>query len=88
VSEGSAPLCPTCGRAMHVTEVLSAAGVQGKPVRWRCSEDDIEASPAHPVQIAHLHVGDEEVRRGRTGRIVKLEMMGAELVVFSQLVRG
>ncbi|HZU15585.1 MAG TPA: hypothetical protein VFD01_03120 [Candidatus Dormibacteraeota bacterium] len=86
--EGSPPLCPGCGRAMSVAEVLSTAGLRGKPVRWRCAEDDIEASAAHPVQIAHLHVGDQEVRGGRTGRIVKLEMKGAELVVFSQLVRG
>lgn len=83
----SGPRCPTCGEPMAAIEVLSVGGIQGKPVRWRCERDGIEASAVHPVQMAHLHVGDEDPQNGQ-GRIVKLEMLGAELMVFRELVRA
>jgi len=35
--------------------------------------------------MAQLHVGDEDAQNGQ-GRIVKLEMLGAELIVFCELV--
>jgi hypothetical protein len=72
---------------MPAIEVLSVGGIQGKPVRWSCKRDGIEASTVHPVQMAHLHVGDEDTENGQ-GRILKLEMLGAELIVFRELVRA
>lgn len=81
------PRCPSCGEPMPATEVLSVGGIQDKPVRWSCRADGIEASAVHPVQIAHLRVGDDDAQHGQ-GRIVKLEMLGAELMVFRELVRA
>ena len=81
------PKCPTCGEPMPATEVLSVGGIQGKPVRWSCSPDGVEASAVHPVQMAHLHVSDEDTGNGQ-GRILKLEMLGAELIVFREPVRA
>ncbi|MBO0689857.1 MAG: hypothetical protein J2P40_09820 [Candidatus Dormibacteraeota bacterium] len=80
------PKCPTCGEPMPAIEVLSVGGIQGKPVRWSCGRDGLEATAVHPVQMAHLHVGDEDTENGQ-GRIVKLEMLGAELMVFREPVR-
>jgi hypothetical protein len=81
------PRCPTCREPMAATEVLSVGGIQGKPVRWTCGRDGIEASAVHPVQMAHLHVGDVDTENGQ-GRILQLEMLGAELIVFRELVRA
>lgn len=81
------PVCPNCGKPMAVSRVISVAGVQNKEVSWRCAEDEVEVGAVHPVQIAHLHVGDErEEQDGRRSRIVKLEMTGAELFVFRKMV--
>ena len=78
------PICPKCGSPMRVDEVISLAGVQEKEVRWRCVDDDVEAGPVHPVQMSFFHVGDESEQRGRRTRIIKLEMQGAELLVFRE----
>jgi hypothetical protein len=42
----------------------------------------------HPVQLAHLHLGDEAEEGGRRTRIIKLEMQGAELLVFRRAVQA
>jgi hypothetical protein len=81
------PTCPECGNQMVVAEEISVAGVQNKAVRWRCADHEIEVVAAHPVQMPHLHIGDEDERDGRRTQIVKLEMIGAELMVFRQLLR-
>ena len=48
------------------------------------SRDDVQVGAEHPVQISHLGVGHEEEHDGRRTRIIKLEMQGAELLVFRQ----
>jgi hypothetical protein len=89
--EGSAtqgkpgPKCPACGEPKSAIEVLSVGGIQGKPVSWSCERDGVEAAAVHPVHMAHLHVCDEKTPE-RPGRIVKLVMLGAELMVFRELV--
>jgi hypothetical protein len=80
------PTCPKCDQPMRAAEVISLAGVQEKAVRWRCERDGTEAGAVHPVQISHLHVGDEQDEGGHRARIVKLEMQGAELLVFREPV--
>jgi hypothetical protein len=78
------PICPKCGAPMTASRVISLAGVQDKEVSWRCDDDDIEAGAVHPVQISHFHVGDVTQEGGRRTRIIKLEMQGAELLVFRE----
>lgn len=80
------PICPLCGDQMPAERVVSLAGVQDKEVSWRCERDDVEAGAVHPVQISHLHVGAQQERDGRLTRIIKLEMQGAELMVFRQVL--
>ena len=80
------PICPECEQPMSPLQVVSLAGVQNKVVSWRCDAHDVEAGLAHPVQLAHLHVGDELEDSGRWTRIAKLEIIGAELVVFRQVL--
>lgn len=82
------PTCPECEEPMSPLEVVSVGGVENKVVRWRCDADEVEAGLAHPVQLAHLHVGDELQEGGRLLRIARLEIIGAELVVFRQVLQG
>lgn len=78
------PICPKCSTPMAADQVMSLAGVQDKEVSWRCAQDDVHVGAVHPVQISHFHVGDETELRGRRMRIIKLEMQGAELLVFRE----
>jgi hypothetical protein len=82
------PICPVCDSPMSVDRVVSMAGIQDKEVSWRCDRDDVHVGAVHPVQISHLKVGGEEEQGGRRTRIIKLEMQGAELLVFRQLLGG
>jgi hypothetical protein len=71
---------------MAVTQTMSIPGIHDKAIRWRCDRDAVEVGGVHPVQLAHLHLGDEAEEDGRRTRIIKLEMEGAELLVFRQSV--
>jgi hypothetical protein len=82
------PICPVCDSPMSADQVVSMAGIQSKEVSWRCERDDVHAGAVHPVQISHLKVGSEDEHAGRRTRIIKLEMQGAELLVFRQLLGG
>jgi hypothetical protein len=73
---------------MAPLQTVSMGGVQNKVITWRCQADAIEAGLAHPVQLAHLHVGDEFDEGSRRVKISKLEIVGAELVVFRQVLEG
>jgi hypothetical protein len=81
------PTCPNCEQPMSPLQVVSMGGVTNKVISWRCDADGVEAGLAHPVQLAHLHVGDELEESGRRLRIAKLEIIGAELVVFRQVLK-
>jgi hypothetical protein len=78
------PTCPLCNTPMSADEVVSLAGIQEKEVSWRCERDGVQVGAVHPVQISHLTVGSEDLQCGRRTRIIKLEMQGAELLVFRQ----
>ena len=80
------PTCPRCDQPMAVAQTMSVPGIQDKAVKWRCDRDAVEVGGVHPVQLAHLHLGDEAEEDGRRTRIIKLEMEGAELLVFRQSV--
>jgi hypothetical protein len=80
------PTCPRCDQPMAVAQTMSIPGIHDKAVRWRCDRDAVEVGGVHPVQLAHLHLGDEAEEDGRRTRIIKLEMEGAELLVFRQSV--
>jgi hypothetical protein len=80
------PICPVCESPMSADEVVSMAGIQDKAVSWRCERDDVQAGAVHPVQISHLKVGSEDEHDRQRTRIIKLEMQGAELLVFRQVL--
>ncbi len=80
------PICPLCGDQMAAERVVSLPGIEDKEVSWRCDRDDVEVGAVHPVQISHLQVGTEQEQGGRQTRIIKLEMLGAELMVFRQVL--
>ena len=71
---------------MPAQHLVSLAGIEDKEVSWHCERDDVEVGAVHPVQISHLHVGAEQEQDGRQTRIIKLEMQGAELMVFRQVL--
>lgn len=80
------PICPICDRPMNADQVVSMAGIQDKEVSWRCDRDDVVVGAVHPVQISHLKVGSEDESGAQRTRIIKLEMQGAELLVFRQVL--
>jgi hypothetical protein len=80
------PTCPRCEKPMEPDQRISIGGVRDKPVHWRCTQEPIEAETVHPVQMVHLHVGQEEERDGRVSRIIKMDMVGAELMVYREVV--
>lgn len=81
------PNCPRCSIAMTAAQVISLAGIHNKVVSWRCQRDGIEAAAVHPVQIAHMHVGQEEEKpAGRRTRLIHMEMTGAELILFREIL--
>jgi hypothetical protein len=82
------PTCPRCDQPMAVAQTMSVPGIQDKAIRWRCDRDAVEVGGVHPVQLAHLHLGDEAEEGGRRTRIIKLEMQGAELLVFRRAVQA
>lgn len=80
------PSCPKCSQPMAAAEVISIAGIRDKAVSWRCTGDRIEATAVHPVQMAHLHLGQEEESGGRRTRLIHMDMTGAELILFREVV--
>jgi hypothetical protein len=80
------PTCPKCSQPMAPARVISIAGIRDKAVSWQCPSDCIEAVAAHPVQMAHLHLGQEEESGGRRTRLIHMDMVGAELILFREIV--
>lgn len=80
------PTCPKCSQPMAPADVISVAGIRDKAVSWRCSGDRIEAVPVHPVQMAHLHLGQESERDGWRNRLIHMEMTGAELILYWEVL--
>ncbi|MFD7440079.1 hypothetical protein [Streptomyces sp. NPDC059909] len=71
---------------MEADRHISVGGLRDKPIHWKCPDDAIEAEAVHPVQMVHLRLGQEEVHAGRLTRIVALDMVGAELMVYREAV--
>ncbi|GLY70970.1 hypothetical protein [Amycolatopsis taiwanensis] len=65
---------------------ISIGGITDKPVHWHCASDPVEAEAVHPVQMVHLHVGAEEDHDGKSFRIIHLDMIGAELMVYREVI--
>lgn len=80
------PSCPKCGTPMQPDKRITIGGVRDKPVHWRCAREPVEAEAVHPVQMVHLHVGQREERDGRASRIIQMDMLGAELMVYREVV--
>jgi hypothetical protein len=71
---------------MEPDQRISIGGVRDKPVHWRCAQEPVEAEAVHPVQIVHLRVGQQEERDGQVSRIIQMDMVGAELMVYREVV--
>jgi hypothetical protein len=71
---------------MTPDQVISIAGIRDKAVSWQCHGDRIEAAAVHPVQMAHLHLGQEEESGGRLTRLIHMDMVGAELILFREII--
>jgi hypothetical protein len=71
---------------MVPAQFISMAGVRDKTVSWRCADDCIEATTVHPVQMVHLHLGQEETDGARRTRLIHMEMAGAELMLFREVI--
>lgn len=80
------PTCPKCSQPMTPAQFISMAGVRDKTVSWRCADDRIEATTVHPVQMVHLHLGQEEGDGARRTRLIHMEMAGAELMLFREVI--
>lgn len=80
------PTCPKCDKPMEPDQRISIGGVRDKPVHWRCAQEPVEAEAVHPVQIVHLRVGQQEERDGQVSRIIQMDMVGAELMVYREVV--
>lgn len=80
------PTCPRCAQPMAADRLITIGGITDKPVHWHCPHDLVEAEAVHPVQMVHLHVGDEENHDGQSSRIIHLDMIGAELMVYREVI--
>lgn len=80
------PACPKCAQPMGPDRRMSIGGIEDKPIHWLCPQDAVEAEAVHPVQLVHLHVGQEEEHDGKLSRIIHLDMIGAELMVYREAV--
>jgi hypothetical protein len=80
------PTCPKCSQPMAPDQVITIVGIRDKAVSWQCSSDRIEAVAVHPVQMVHMHIGQEEESGGRLTRLIHMDMVGAELILFREIV--
>lgn len=80
------PTCPKCTQPMTADRRITVGGITDKPVHWHCPDDPVEAEAVHPVQMVHLHVGAEEKHQGKSLRIIHLDMIGAELMVYREVI--
>ncbi len=80
------PTCPKCSQPMEPAQVISVAGIRDKAVSWRCPGDRVEATAVHPVQMAHLHLGQESEIGGQRARLIHMDMTGAELILFREII--
>jgi hypothetical protein len=75
--EGSI-VCPTCGEPM----VKDNDTAEHEFVLWHCKHKHTEAEARHPVQYPYIAIGQEDERQGLQRRVIKKEIIGAELYVF------
>jgi hypothetical protein len=53
---------------------------------WRCEDGHAEAEARHPVQYPYIAIGQEDERQGVRRRVLKKEIIGAELFVFYEIL--
>jgi hypothetical protein len=75
-------ICPKCGKQMveDTSGMPSATGYEFK--MWRCESGHAEAEARHPVQYPYIAIGQEDERQGVLRRVIKKDIIGAELYVF------
>jgi hypothetical protein len=57
-----------------------------QPRAWRCPVDPITAEARHPVQVVHISLGQEDEQDGRHRRVIAKDIIGAELIVFHEIL--
>lgn len=80
--EGSI-ICPKCGKQMVED---TSAGYEFK--MWRCESGHAEAEARHPVQYPYIAIGQEDECQGVLRRVIKKDIIGAELYVFYETPVG
>lgn len=78
------PNCPRCSRPMTELEPDDVQPYQ--PRAWCCPVDPITAEARHPVQVVHISVGQEDEQDGRRRRVIAKDIIGAELIVFHEIL--
>lgn len=75
-------ICPKCGKPMVENDrgMPSAMGHELKV--WRCESGHAEAEARHPVQYPYITIGQEDEHQGVRRRVIKKDIVGAELYVF------
>jgi|GEM_PF-1635278 hypothetical protein len=79
-------ICPTCARPMIEDNQGLASEMGYQPRVWRCEGGHAEAEARHPVQYPYIVIGQEDERQGVRRRVLKKDIIGAELFVFYEVL--
>lgn len=77
-------ICPKCGELM----VQDDSTTENEVELWQCKRKHTEAEARHPVQYPYIAIGQEDERQGLQRRVIKKEIIGAELYVFYETPIG
>ncbi|HYL43802.1 MAG TPA: hypothetical protein VEU97_10485 [Ktedonobacteraceae bacterium] len=77
-------ICPECGELM----VMDNSTTEYEFELWHCEHRHTEAEARHPVQYPYIAIGQEDERQGLHRRVIKKEIIGAELYVFYETPIG
>jgi hypothetical protein len=75
-------ICPKCDQPMIEDSNRAPSAMGYQPKVWRCASGHAEAEARHPVQYPYIAIGQEDERQGIRRRVIKKDIVGAELFVF------
>ncbi len=78
-------ICPMCAQPMIEESGGIPSEIDAQLKLWRCEGGHAEAEARHPVQYPYIAIGQEEERQGIRRRVLKKEIIGAELFVFYEI---
>lgn len=77
-------ICPNCGEPMVMDDSTTNDALKV----LHCQRNHTEAEARHPVQYPYIAIGQEDERQGLQRRVIKKEIIGAELYVFYEVLAG